>query len=392
VKAADGTVFCPTSFPNPVNFGATFNDSLAQEMGAIIATETRALWLAGATEESEWSGRPVIGLDVWSPNINLARDPRWGRNQEVSSEDALVNGRYGTAYTIGVQTGEDPNYLKTSVTIKHDFAYSLEDSDGHTRHNFNAIVSNATMADTYFVAFKMAVTNPVSPARGLMCSYNAVNGIPSCASAGFQETVVRGLWGFNGYISSDTGAIEDMYQPDGHHFVKTSGEAACAALRGSTDVCSGAPFVESLMAAVAAGTCSAADVSRALTRTLTLRMDLGLFDPIESQPYWHVPLTAVSTPASLDSSRRAARASMVLLKNAGAGALPLARGKRLAVIGPHAKATDALVGNCACHCTFLAPSPPAASRAAASARAEIFTRCPSTEPPPLLRRSWPTLR
>jgi beta-glucosidase-like glycosyl hydrolase len=111
---------------------------------------------------------------------------------------------------------------------------------------------------------------------------------------------------------------------DGHHFVKTSGEAACAALRGSTDVCSGAPFIDSLMAAVAAGTCSMADVTRALTRTFTLRMDLGLFDPVDAQPYWHVPITAVGVPASLDSSLRAARSSMVLLKNAGVGALQLA--------------------------------------------------------------------
>ena len=169
-----GTVYCPVSFPNPNNFGQTFNDSMAREMGAIIGEETRALWLAGAVEETTWSGRKPIGLDVWSPNNNLVRDPRWGRACETPGEDPLVSGRYGMAYTEGLQLGEDARFVKVAVTLKHDFAYSLEDSDGFTRHNFNAIVSNATLADTYFVAFKMAVTNPKSPAKGMMCS---------CASA-----------------------------------------------------------------------------------------------------------------------------------------------------------------------------------------------------------------
>ena len=374
---ASKAVYCPTSFPNPVNFGATWNTSMAQEMGAIIGTETRALWLAGATEESGWSGMPVIGLNVWSPTINLARDPRWGRNQEAPSESPLINGDYGTAYAIGVQTGEDARYFKTLVTLKHAHCYSLENSDGFTRHSFNALVSNATLADTYWVAFKAAITNPVSPPQSIMCcactprhaalhvaaaaaaaaaptraplppspraAYNAVNGIPSCGDAGFQQAVVRDRWNFSGFITSDTGAIEDFFEPDAHHWVKTSGEAACAALRGSTDLCSGAPFIDSLLAAVAAGTCSMTDVTRALTRTLTARFRLGLFDAIEAQPYWHVPIAAVGAPASLDASARVAAASMVLLKHDGA-ALPLAAGVRLAVIGPHAQARDALVGS-----------------------------------------------
>jgi beta-glucosidase-like glycosyl hydrolase len=158
-----GVTRCPTSLANPVNFGCAWNASLARTMGAIIATETRALWLAGATEESTWSGLPVIGLDAWrcasaaerrwtcvgewfsgkgsastyasavclvplpllSPNINIARDPRWGRNQEVPSEDPLLNGDYGAAYTAGIQQGEDPRYVKVAVTLKHWDAYSL---------------------------------------------------------------------------------------------------------------------------------------------------------------------------------------------------------------------------------------------------------------------------
>ena len=136
-----------------------------------------------------------------------------------------------------------------------------------------------------------------SPARPLFAD-NAVNGIPSCAHGDFQQAVVRDLWGFEGYISSDTGAIEDFYADGGHHYVKTSAEAACAALRGSTDVCSGAPFVKSLMTAG----CPPSDIERALTRTLTLRMRLGLFDAdTASQPYWNVPLSVVGASASLDA-------------------------------------------------------------------------------------------
>lgn len=242
------------SFPNPVNYGFTFNKSLAYELGAIIATEQRALWLAGATEESPWSGLPHAGLDAWSPNININRDPRWGRNQEVPSEDPLVNGWFGTGYTLGLQNGEDPCYIKVIVTLKHWDAYSLEDSDGYTRHNFNAVVSDYALADTFFPAFKMAVVQgetlhrhrhrqcawyrPVatcSPllwlclpvcvggAKGVMCSYNAVNGVPTCASS-FLTSVLRGTWNFTGYITSDTGALEDIYQQ--HKYVATEVEAA----------------------------------------------------------------------------------------------------------------------------------------------------------------------
>ena len=167
VELQGGGVVCPTSFPNPINLGFTFNDTLAFDMGAIVATETRALWLLGATEFDPWSGLPPIGLDVWSPNINLGRDPRWGRNCEVPSESPLMNGAFGSSYTRGVQTGEDPAYLKVAVTLKHWDAYSLEDSDGFTRHNFNAVVSNFSLADSYWPAFQRSVEE--GGAAGVMC-------------------------------------------------------------------------------------------------------------------------------------------------------------------------------------------------------------------------------
>jgi beta-glucosidase-like glycosyl hydrolase len=340
-----GETVCPTSFMNPVNFGATWNRSLFFGLGAVIATETRALWLAGAVEDSDWSGRPHIGLDVWSPNINIAREPRWGRNCEVCSEDPLVNGFFGQLYSQGVQGGEDPNHLKTVVTLKHWDAYSLEDSDGFTRNNFNAIVSPFALADTYWPAFKQSVQ--IGGAKGVMCSYNAVNGVPTCASA-FLTSVLRGTWGFTGYITSDSGALENIYDPfpKGHQYVNNSAEGACVAVRdGTTDVCSGTAYHDGLMESVAQGLCTRADVDAALYRTFMLRMQLGLFDaPGASNPYWSVPLSAVNTPAAQDLNLLATLSSMVLLKHDGA-TLPFAKGRTIAVIGPHANASAALVGN-----------------------------------------------
>jgi beta-glucosidase-like glycosyl hydrolase len=134
---------CPTSFPSPNSLGATFNASLWRDIGSAIGLELRSLWLQGAREASPWSGQPHAGLDCWSPNINIARDPRWGRNQEVPSEDPTVNGLFGQMYTIGLQTGEDSRYLQAVVTLKHFDAYSLENADGHSRHNFDAKVQPA---------------------------------------------------------------------------------------------------------------------------------------------------------------------------------------------------------------------------------------------------------
>lgn len=169
LRDAGGTVYCPTSFMNPVNFGSAWNASLAREMGAVIAAETRAAWLAGATEESAWSGRPVIGLNVWSPTINIARDPRWGRCQETPSEDPMINGDYGSAYTLGVQLGEDARFLKLISTLKHWDAYSFENATGFTRHNFNAVVSNYSLQDTYWPAFRSTIAR--SSPGSAMCRY-----------------------------------------------------------------------------------------------------------------------------------------------------------------------------------------------------------------------------
>ena len=200
MKGEDNITYCPTSFPNPINYGLAWNKTLAFEMGAIVAAEARALWLAGAEEENGSRGpvRLSIGLDCWSPNINGINDPRWGRNQETASEDILLTGDFGVQYTIGLQTGPDPAFLQTVVTLKLWAAYNLEDADNFTRHSFNAIVSNFSLADFYFPPFASSVM--VGNAAGVMCSYNAINGVPTCASS-FLNNTLRGAWGFDGYVT-----------------------------------------------------------------------------------------------------------------------------------------------------------------------------------------------
>eukprot|EP01061_Rhynchopus_euleeides_P036336 TRINITY_DN6126_c0_g2_i2.p1 TRINITY_DN6126_c0_g2~~TRINITY_DN6126_c0_g2_i2.p1 ORF type:complete len:781 (+),score=313.29 TRINITY_DN6126_c0_g2_i2:68-2410(+) len=334
-----GVTYCPTSFPNPVNLGASFNKSSWRDMASIIGVEARALWLGGATEHTG-EPRPHIGLDCWSPNININHDPRWGRNQEVPSEDPLVNGLFGTLYTQGQQNSADETrFLQGITTLKHWDAYNLETGDGVSRLAFNAIVDNATFAETFFPAFKASVTH--GGARGVMCSYNAVNGIPACASP-FLSHVMRDVWGFEGYVSSDTGAVEFMYTE--HTYVRNGEEASCKAIKDArTDIDSGSIYYKHLLSGVRKGLCSMEDVKGALRNALGLLFDMGLFDPVEDQPLWKVPLQEVGKAASLGASERMSMESMVLLKNDKA--LPLSAGKKYAVLGPHYAAQSALVGN-----------------------------------------------
>jgi beta-glucosidase-like glycosyl hydrolase len=344
LQNSKGETMCPTSFPNPNALGASFNASMWRTMGSIIGVELRALWLAGATEASTWSGKPHAGLDCWSPNVNINRDPRWGRNQEVASEDPYINGIFGKEYTIGLQEGEDDRFIQAISTLKHWDAYSLEDSDGYTRHNFDAKVSNYTLADTYFPAFKASVME--GKAHGVMCSYNSVNGVPTCANS-FLDSVLRNEWNFDGYITSDTGAVADIYAQ--HHYRTDGKGATCAALKdGGCDIDSGKVYSDNLLEAIADPSkygCNMDDVHVALHRTLGLRFRLGLFDPIEDQPYWHVSADVVNSTTSQNINQQATRESMVLLQNDLEKGLPFDAGSHVAVIGPHSQAQAALVGN-----------------------------------------------
>lgn len=331
---------CPTSFPNPVNLGATFDPDIVFEMAQVIGWELRALWLEGATEN--YKGGPHLGLDCWSPNININRDPRWGRNVETPSEDPLVNSKYGVAYTRGLQEGkrEDPRFLQAVVTLKHYVAYSYENYAGIDRMQFNAIVSPYDFADTYFPAFLASIVD--GKAKGVMCSYNSVNGIPMCANDRLEATLLRDTLGFDGYITSDSGAVEAI--SDKHHYTDSQCAAARLAILAGTDINSGKSYETCLKKLVDDNQLKESDLDKALRHTLRVRFELGLFDPIEDQPYWNVTPNDVGTAAAKALSLNATRKSIVLLQNNGS-VLPFSKGTKLAVIGPHAKAQRGLLGN-----------------------------------------------
>jgi beta-glucosidase-like glycosyl hydrolase len=204
-------------------------------MAKVTGIELRALWLSDYGE-MHVDNLPHLGLDCWSPNININRDPRWGRNLETPGEDPFLNGEYGAWHTRGLQEGEDARFLQAIVTLKHYDAYSLEDAGGKpgpSRHNFNAVVSVGDLAGTYFPAFKAAVRQ--GNAKGVMCSYNAVNGVPSCANKFLLQDVLRDTWNFSGYVTSDSGAVEDIYAQ--HHYRNmTAEQGVAAAVKAGCDI------------------------------------------------------------------------------------------------------------------------------------------------------------
>jgi beta-glucosidase-like glycosyl hydrolase len=354
---------CATSFPDPNFLGSTYNQTVWKGMGSVIGIELRALWLEGVGEDHQ-SNLPHLGLDCWSPNIGVVRDPRWGRNMETPSEDPLLNGMYGEMYTVGIQNGDDPRYLLGVVTLKHYDANSLEgkwDANGTydpqhgniTRHSVNAAVSDYDLASTYLPAFRRSVEK--GKAAGIMCSYNEVNGVPSCANKRLLQDLLRRTWGFDGYVTSDSGAVFDIYA--NHHFCNNMTCAVGKAISAGCDVESamwpknqpwstGSPYINDSASAIDEGIMSINDLNEALKHALMIRFRLGLFDPIEDQPYWHVSPNVVRSKEHVDMAIDATMQGLVLLQNPG-NVLPLdgSAGKTTAVIGPLATARNRLLGN-----------------------------------------------
>mmetsp|Transcript_19050 Transcript_19050/g.44658 ORF Transcript_19050/g.44658 Transcript_19050/m.44658 type:complete len:775 (-) Transcript_19050:48-2372(-) len=354
--APDGR--CPTSFPDPNVLGATFNRTVWSEMGSVIGVELRSLWLQNVGENHD-SNLPHIGLDCWSPNVGIVRDPRWGRNMETPSEDPLICGEFGAAYSLGMQNGSDPRFYQGVTTLKHYDANSLEGCWGQdcniTRHTVDANITLYDLFSTYLPAFKKSIQE--GGALGVMCSYNAINGVPSCANP-WLLGLLRD-WGFTGYVTSDSGAVADVL--NSHHYASDWPHTVAATVLAGCDIesaswpkdhpwATGGPYIQYLPGAVKAGLLKESDIDLALRHTLGLRFRMGLFDPIEDQPYWHVPPTEVRSDAHVQLALDATRQGLVLLKNDPAVAhhvptLPLPRGKSIAVIGPHYNAQGAMLGN-----------------------------------------------
>jgi beta-glucosidase len=330
-----------TVFPEPVGLAATFDDPLVHQMAVVIGTEARA-----KHDQAVKAGRRDImeGLDFWSPNINIFRDPRWGRGQETYGEDPFLTGRMGVAFVTGLQ-GDDPKYFRVVATPKH---FAVHSGPEPTRHTIDVQVSKHDMEDTYLPAFRAAVTE--GKAESVMCAYNRVNGQPACANDFLLKDTLRGAWQFQGYVVSDCDAIVDMFE--GHHFVKSQAEAAAAAIKtGMDNECADfftittddhdyKPFVE----AVHQGLLTEAEVDRSLARLFTARMRLGMFDPPAMVPYANTPESEIDSAPHRELALKIARESMVLLKNDGV--LPLApTAKKILVVGPLAESTQVLHGN-----------------------------------------------
>jgi beta-glucosidase len=277
----------------------------------------------------------TAGLTYWSPNVNIFRDPRWGRGQETYGEDPYLTGRLAVAFVRGME-GDDPRYLKVVATPKH---YAVHSGPEPERHAFDARVSEYDLVNTYLPAFRAAVVE--GKAHSVMCVYNAVNGTPGCASADLLQKRLREDWGFAGYVVSDCGAVKDIHQ--NHKYAATLGGAAVAAVKAGTDLTCGTEY-KSLVEEVQAGRITEAELDRSLAGLLVARFRLGMFVPMQGVPYSWIALSENDSSAHRQVAREAERAAIVLLKNDGV--LPLGPSVgRLAVIGPAADDPIALLGN-----------------------------------------------
>lgn len=331
-----------TSFPQVITTAASFNSSLWEEIGRVVSDEARAMYNGG-----------MAGLTYWSPNVNVFRDPRWGRGQETPGEDPVMAGKYAASYVRGLQ-GNIGNRLKVAASCKHYTAYDLDNWNGVDRYHFNARVSKQDLEDTYNVPFKACVVD--GKVASVMCSYNQVNGVPTCADPNLLKNTIRGQWRLNGYIVSDCDSVGVLYE--NQHYTTTPEDAAADTIRAGLDLDCGPFLAVHTEAAIRGGKIAEAEVDLALANTITVQMRLGMFDGEPSaQPYGNLGPRDVCTPAHQQLALEAARQGIVLLKNQGQ-ALPLSarRHRLVAVIGPNSDVTVTMIGNYAgVACGYTSP-------------------------------------
>jgi len=330
-----------TVFPQAIGLAATFDEPLIHEVADVISTEFRAKY--AETVHPDGSTDWYRGLTVWSPNINIFRDPRWGRGQETYGEDPYLTSRMGIAFITGLQ-GNDAKYLKTVATAKH---FAVHSGPEATRHSDNINVSRHDMEDTYLPAFRATVME--GKAESVMCAYNAVNGPPACANEMLLQEHLRKEWGFHGYVVSDCGAVTDVF--NGHKFAKTPEEGVTDTFKAGTDLVCGAPRTrvqterEATLNAVKQGLLPQSVLDESLRRLFTARLRLGLFEPPGMVPYSKITPAENDTGAHRQLALKTARESIVLLKNKN-GLLPIKQAPAsITVLGPDADNLDALIGN-----------------------------------------------
>ena len=333
---ADGT----TEFPEPIGLAATFDTPRIHEMATAIGVEGRIVHAQSSRDGNSGFFR---GLDFWAPNVNIFRDPRWGRGQETYGEDPFLSARMAVAFVTGMQ-GDDPNYYRVISTPKH---FAVHSGPEPTRHFTDVDVSKHDQEDTYLPAFRAAVVE--GHAASVMCAYNAINGQPACANRFLLDQTLRGAWHFEGYVVSDCGAVRDIFS--GHHYRSAQPQASAISLQlgmdnecvdGDTEVPDDhdyKPYID----AVQQGYLPETAIDTALVRLFTARIRLGMFDPAEMVPYSKIQKSDLDSAAHRVLARQIANESMVLLKNDGV--LPLKSVKRVAIVGPLADQTAALLGN-----------------------------------------------
>jgi len=323
-----------TVFPQAIGLAAIFDEDIMEEIGDAISTEARAKY----NVQQQYSDTDIYkGLTFWSPNVNIFRDPRWGRGHETYGEDPYLTARLGVRFINGLQ-GHDENYLKTAACAKH---FAVHSGPEDLRHHFNAVASAQDLAETYLPAFKACVTE--GHVEAVMGAYNRANGEPCCGSETLLVKILRGEWGFTGHVVSDCWAIRDFHL--GHKVTTDPAESCALAVRNGCDVNCGNLFVY-LLEAVERGLITEAEIDQAVTRLFTTRMMLGMFDGETDVPFNSIGYDAVDSKEMQVFNLSVARKSLVLLKNEN-NFLPLdSTGiKTIGVIGPNANSREALVGN-----------------------------------------------
>lgn len=321
-----------TVFPQAIGLAATFDNALAFKVSTAISDEARAIYNASIAEGYR---QKYAGLTFWTPNINIFRDPRWGRGQETYGEDPFLTATMGVSFVKGLQ-GNDPKYLKVAACAKH---YAVHSGPERLRHTFNAIASLKDMRETYLPAFKALVED--AKVEAVMCAYNRTNSEVCCGNTFLLQDVLRDEWKFKGHVVSDCGAIEDFYQ--GHKVVANSVEAAVLAVKRGVSLDCGGEYA-SLTAGVKQGLITEKEIDNALAILLTTKFKLGMFDSAASNPYSKISVNVINSNEHRALAKEVAQKSIVLLKNNGV--LPLKNNlKKYFVTGPNATEVNALLGN-----------------------------------------------
>lgn len=328
--ARNGTA---TVFPQAIGMAATFNPALIELESVVISTEARAKYYEAISKNSY---EIYQGLTFWSPNINIFRDPRWGRGQETYGEDPFLTAQIGKAFVQGLQ-GNDPNYFKVIATAKH---YAVHSGPESQRHKFDAWPSQRDLYETYLPAFEVLVKE--AKVNSVMACYNRIYGIPSSANTFLLKETLRDKWGFKGYVVSDCWAISDVYSF--HNFVPTAEKAVALTLKAGTDLSCG-PEYGTLAKAIELGYITENELDVSIKRLFEARFRLGLFDPPSKVVYASIPQSEYDTEAHRKLACEVARQSIVLLKNENSF-LPLKKKiKTISIIGPYANDTSVLLGN-----------------------------------------------